>query len=153
MGTSPRILVVDDFSETASLLSYLLARIGGFETRAATDGFEAIRVAEEFRPEFVLLDIGMPNLNGFETAERIRTQSWTNRMTLIAMSACWDEEYDRRAQQAGFAGYLLKPMPVKAVVDLIQKFLRTNCDAPSRGRQPRVRSRRPLLDSHLKCFI
>lgn len=149
MGTVPRVLIVDDFSETALLLSHLLASMGGFETRTATDGFQAIGVAEEFRPQFVLLDIAMPSLNGFEAAKRIRAQPWGKDIMLIAMSASWDEEYDMRARKAGFKGYVLKPMPVKSVVDLIEKCLRGDCDVPSSGRQHRVRSRRPLLDRHL----
>src|SRR5512142_2883182 len=117
MSRTPRILIVDDFSEMAVLLSQLLNRFAGFETRAATDGFQAIRVAEESRPDFVFLDIGMPILNGFETAKRIRKEPWSKGMVLIAMSAHWDEQNQAWAEQAGFDGYLLKPMPVKALVD------------------------------------
>jgi CheY-like chemotaxis protein len=151
MVTTPRILVVDDFSETAKLLSLLLNRVGGFEAWPATDGFEGIRIAEECRPQFVFIDIGMPRLNGFETAKRIRKEPWAKGMQLIAMSARWDKDDDRMAQEAGFDGYVLKPTPVKAMVDLIEKFLHADCDAPSRTPRRR-RSHRPLLDSHLKCL-
>ena len=151
MARTPRILVVDDFSETAKLFSYLLNRIGGFETRAATDGFEGIRVAEEFRPQFVFIDIGMPGLNGFETAKRFRKEPWGKGMHLIAMSARWDEDDDRQAHQAGFDGYVLKPTPVKAMVDVVEKLSDGDCDVPSRGRRRRHRLRRPLIDSHLNC--
>jgi CheY-like chemotaxis protein len=149
MATTPRILIVDDFSETAALLGHLLSRLAGFETRTATDGFQAIRVAEEFRPEFVFLDIGMPNLNGFETAKRIRKQPWSKGVILIAMSAHWDEQDQRWAEKAGFDGYLLKPMPIKALVDLIEKF--SHADRPPSSRTRR-HLQRPLVDPHSKCL-
>ncbi len=127
MTTSPRIVIVDDFPDTAELLGNLLTRVGGYETRTATNGLEGIRIVEEFRPEFVLLDIGMPNLNGFDTAKRIRREAWGRAMALIAMSAQWNEEYGRWALEAGFDGYLLKPMLVMSIVDLIQKFSHSHC--------------------------
>ena len=151
MPTTPRILVVDDFSETAKLLGYLLNRIGGFDTRTATDGFEGIRIAEECRPQFVFIDIGMPGLNGFETAKRIREEAWGKGMQLIAMSACWDEEYHRRGQEAGFDGYVLKPMPVKALVDLIEELSHADRRPTSRRRQPR-RLQRTLVEPHSRCL-
>jgi DNA-binding response OmpR family regulator len=146
MATTPRILVVDDFSEIAKLLGYLLNSVGGFDTRTATDAFEGIRIAEEFRPQFVFLDIGMPGLNGFQMAKRIRKEPWGKRMQLIAMSARWDEDDDRQGQEAGFDGYVLKPAPVKAMVDLVEKFSHPDCVASSR-----TRLRRLLIDPHLNC--
>ncbi len=122
MARAPRILIVDDVLELTELLSLMLGSVGGYETRTATNGLEAIRIAEEFRPDFVLLDIGMPNVNGFETAKRIRSEAWGKDMLFIGMSGYLDSSYAGRAREAGFKEYLPKPMPLQSIMDVIQKF-------------------------------
>ncbi len=122
MARQPRILIVDDFPETAQLLARLVTGVGGYETLTATDSFEAIRIAEQFRPQFVFLDIGMPNLDGFETAEHMRKERWGKGIVLIAVSAVWDQQCQLRANEAGFDGYLLKPTSAQAILDLIREF-------------------------------
>jgi DNA-binding response OmpR family regulator len=121
MPRTPRILIVDDFPDIAETLGRLF-RFRGYEVRTATDGLQAIPIAEQFRPEFVLLDIGMPNLNGFETAKRIRSKDWSRGMTLIALSSHWSRGYQRRAREAGFDRYLFKPMPAKNIAAVIEKL-------------------------------
>lgn len=133
MRRIPRILVVDDVLEMAELLSIFLTRVGGYETRTANNGFEAIRIAEEFRPDVILLDIAMPNLDGFATAKRIRSKPWGKDTLFIAMSGYFDNKYERRAYEAGFMEYLPKPMQLKRIVDAIEQFSHTDRAATSRN--------------------
>src|SRR4026209_1537269 len=79
-----RILVVDDNHDSALSLAMMLS-IMGHETRTAHDGESAVETAESFLPEVVLLDIGLPKLNGYEVAQRIREQAWGASMFLIAV--------------------------------------------------------------------
>ncbi len=120
MPRVPRILIIDDFLDMTELLSLFLSRVGGYETRTANYCFEAIRVAEEFRPDIILLDIGMPNLNGFAITKRIRSEPWAKGITFIAMSGFIDEKFERRVYEAGFVEYLPKPIPLKSIVDAIE---------------------------------
>ena len=85
-----RILVVDDNHDSALSLAMMLS-IMGHETRTAHDGESAVETAESFLPEVVLLDIGLPKLNGYEVAQRIREQAWGASMFLIAVTG-WGQE-------------------------------------------------------------
>ncbi|MDZ4686859.1 MAG: PAS domain S-box protein [Planctomycetaceae bacterium] len=106
---SRRILVVDDNKDAAFTLSMLL-KITGNETILAHDGLEAVAAAERFRPDLVLLDIGLPKLNGYEVARRIRAEPWGQSMVLVA-STGWGQDEDRRkSQEAGFNHHLVKPI-------------------------------------------
>ncbi len=121
MPRVPRILVVDDVLDIAELLSVFLSRAGGYETLTANNGFEAVRIAEEFRPDVILLDIGMPNVDGFATAKRIRSKPWGKDMLFIGMSGHFDSKrYERRAYEAGFEQYLSKPVSLNSILDAIQ---------------------------------
>lgn len=104
-----RILVVDDNIDSAESLTLLL-EITGHDVRMANDGLEAVEVAAVFRPEVILLDIGLPRLNGYEAAREIRQQPWGKNMTLIALTG-WGQEEDRqRSKDAGFDGHMVKPV-------------------------------------------
>jgi len=104
-----RILVVDDEWDSAELLAELL-RLDGHEVHTAHDGVQAVEAAERLRPDVVLLDIGMPRLNGCEACRRIRKQPWGRDMTLIALTG-WEQERDRqRTKEAGFDHHLVKPV-------------------------------------------
>lgn len=120
MARTQRILIVDDSSDIGEMLARLF-RASGYETRIATDGFQALLIAKQFRPEFVLLDIGMPNFDGFETAKSIRSEAWSREMVLIAISGYCNQEYQRLAREAGFDRYLVKPTPMKDVLSLVEK--------------------------------
>jgi PAS domain S-box-containing protein len=113
-----RILVVDDNQDAALSLAMLL-EMSGHEVRTAFDGLEAIEVAAEVRPEIVLMDLGMPKLNGYEAASRIRRQPWGGRMTLIALTGWGQEEDRRRSTEAGFDGHLVKPVDCIALMKLL----------------------------------
>jgi signal transduction histidine kinase/DNA-binding response OmpR family regulator len=104
-----RILIVDDNLDGADSLSMML-RIMGNDTRTAYDGLEAVAVAAAFRPDVVLLDIGLPKLNGYDTCRRIREQPWGRGMVLIAVTGWGHEEDVRRSHEAGFDRHMVKPV-------------------------------------------
>jgi CheY-like chemotaxis protein len=113
-----RILVVDDNTDSAMTLDMLL-KLSGHETRIAHDGLEAVAAAGEFRPEVVFLDIGLPKLNGFEAARRIRGQSWGKEMVLVALTGWGKEEDRRKSKDAGFDAHMVKPVDYSALVQLL----------------------------------
>ena len=117
-AASRRILVVDDHRASADGLGKLL-RIKGHDVRTAHDGLAAVEVADEFRPDVVLLDIGLPKMNGYEVAQRIRQQPWGQGMVLIAVTG-WGQEADRRhSQEAEFDHHLVKPVDPSALLLLL----------------------------------
>jgi signal transduction histidine kinase/CheY-like chemotaxis protein len=117
-----RILVADDNYDAAQSLALMLG-MEGHEVRTASDGLEALRIAEEFRPQLVLLDIGMPKLDGYETARRLRQRPWSESTRLFALTG-WGQEEDReRARQAGFDRHLVKPVDPDALSQLLNETL------------------------------
>jgi PAS domain S-box-containing protein len=118
LAVSRRVLIADDNHDAAVSLSMLLQSMG-HETRVVHDGIEALEVADLFRPDVVLLDIGMPRLDGYETARRIASRPWAA-ATQIAAVTGWGQEADRqRAKEAGFHRHLVKPVDLDALRDLI----------------------------------
>jgi CheY-like chemotaxis protein len=113
-----RILFVDDNRDTATSMAILL-QMYGHEVRTAFDGLEALQVAATFRPDVVLLDIGLPKMNGYEAAHRIREQPWGKHMALIALTGWGQEEDKRRALEAGFDHHLTKPVQAVALEKLL----------------------------------
>jgi CheY-like chemotaxis protein len=112
-----RVLVVDDNVDAAESLAILL-KMSGHETSLAYDGESAIETAEAFRPDVVLLDIGLPRLSGHDVARRIREQPWGRKMVLVALTG-WGQDKDRReSREAGFDHHLVKPVEVAALRDL-----------------------------------
>src|SRR5215470_2911210 len=115
---SLRMLIVDDNRDAADSLAMLL-RTTGNEIRTAYDGLEALQVASEFRPEVVLLDIGLPKIDGHEVAQRIRREPWGARVCLIAVTG-WSDESDRaRSRAAGFDHHLVKPLDTAHLAQLL----------------------------------
>ena len=86
-----RILVVDDNADSALSLAMMLSMMG-HDTRTAHDGEAAVTTAEAFRPQVILLDIGLPKLNGYEVAQRIRQQEWGTSMFLVAVTGWGQDE-------------------------------------------------------------
>ena len=118
-----RILVVDDNHDSALSLAMMLS-IMGHETRTAHDGESAVETAESFLPEVVLLDIGLPKLNGYEVAQRIREQSWGASMFLIAVTG-WGQEEDRqRSSEVGLNVHMVKPVEPAALEKLLAELPR-----------------------------
>ncbi|MGQ0764727.1 MAG: ATP-binding protein [Gemmatimonadota bacterium] len=104
-----RILVVDDNRDGAESLAMLL-ELSGHETRLAFDGEEALTAAADYRPEVILLDLGLPRVNGFDVCRRLRAEPWGKEMTIVALTG-WGQDGDRRnSREAGFDGHLVKPV-------------------------------------------
>lgn len=103
-----RILVVDDNHAAATMLNLVIKMLGN-DVRIAHDGVQAIKVAEEFLPDLVLMDLGMPNMNGYEAARYIREQPWGLRMILVALTGWGQDDDKKRTKDAGFDYHLTKP--------------------------------------------
>ncbi len=113
-----RILVVDDNRDAAMSLAMMLKLMGN-DVKTANDGLEALDVAAVYRPDLILLDIGMPRLNGYETAKQIREQAWGKRIRLVALTG-WGQDNDRRKSQgAGFDSHMVKPIDPAALKKLL----------------------------------
>ncbi len=104
-----RILVVDDNRDSAESLALLLS-LGGHSVRTANDGLAALEAARSFRPRVVLMDLGMPRLNGYEAARAIRAEEWGRDVMLVALTGWGQEEDKRRTAEAGFNAHLTKPV-------------------------------------------
>lgn len=113
-----RVLIVDDNKDSAESLALLLDAVGNL-TDTAHDGLEAVAAAERFRPDVVFLDIGLPKLNGFDAASRIREQPWGRSMVLVALTGWGQEEYRRRGRDAGFDIHLVKPVDPNTLMKLL----------------------------------
>ena len=113
-----RILVVDDNENAAHVLGMLLKALGN-DVQTAFDGITAIELAERFRPDLILLDIGLPKMNGYETARDIRQQPWGQDIVLAALTGWGQEDDKRRAHEAGFDYHFVKPLDP----GILQKFL------------------------------
>jgi PAS domain S-box-containing protein len=113
-----RVLVVDDNESAAGVLSLLLKSLGN-DVRTASDGWQALELAASFRPDIVLLDLGMPGLNGYETASRIRAEPWGKGMTRVALTGWGQEEDKRRTRAAGFDHHFVKPIEPEALQNLL----------------------------------
>lgn len=117
-AASLRVLVVDDDRDSAVSLSMLL-QIMRHEVHTAHDGPQAVELAEEYRPDVVLLDIGLPGMNGYEVARKIRQAPWGRQMVLIALTG-WGQEEDRQhSKEAGFDYHLVKPVEGPALTRLL----------------------------------
>lgn len=127
-----RVLVVDDNVDAADTLAMLL-HLSGHVTRSAHDGVQALVAAEELWPDVVVLDIGLPLLNGLEVARRLRQQPAGQRMLLVALTG-WEDGADRLASKAaGFDAHLVKPCDHEQLLQLLPVLLarRTaNANAP-----------------------
>jgi signal transduction histidine kinase/CheY-like chemotaxis protein len=123
-----RVLVVDDNHDSAQTLAMVLD-VMGHETCVANDGLEAVRIAGTFRPDIVLLDIGMPRLNGYEACRQIRAQPWATDVTMVAVTGWGHDDDRRRSRQAGFDLHLVKPLEPLEVERVIRGF------EPGRRRQ------------------
>jgi CheY-like chemotaxis protein len=123
-GKTRRVLVVDDNHDSATSLATLL-RMGGNEAHLAHDGEEAVSAAETLRPEVVLLDIGLPKINGYDVCRRIRSAPWGKDVLLVAVTG-WGQREDRRqAREAGFDHHMVKPVDYTALSELLTRVDRS----------------------------
>ena len=117
-GAPIRILVVDDNQDSADSLGMLLKLLGN-DVRVVHDGLAAVEVASDFKPRVVLLDIGLPTLNGYEAAQKIRQQAAGSQAVIIAVTG-WGQDIDRqRSKQAGFDHHLVKPVDPDVLTRLL----------------------------------
>lgn len=120
-GATGRILIVDDNLDSAKSLFEVL-KLAGSETFVANDGEEAVKAAEQLRPDAILLDIGLPKLNGFDACRRIREHSWAESILIIALTG-WGQEDDRRkSAEAGFDVHMVKPVNVAELLNLLARL-------------------------------
>jgi two-component system, chemotaxis family, CheB/CheR fusion protein len=120
-GEPLRVLVVDDNVDSAEGLAMLLNLSGNHDARIAHDGVSALSIAAEFRPDVVVLDIGLPGMDGYEVARRLRGRRETARVLLIALTGYGSPEDAQRIQAAGFDHHLVKPAPSERLLALINQ--------------------------------
>ena len=127
-----RVLVVDDNADAAEGVAAVL-RMCGHEVVTAEDGVAALQLAESFGPDVALLDLGMPRLNGYETARRIREQPSGRHMALVALTG-WGQPRDRDStRQAGFDAHLIKPIASEELLETLSRLGRRRARGESKG--------------------
>lgn len=122
--TGRRVLVVDDNRDSTETLSMLLG-VKGHTTRVAADGEEAIKAAEEFRPEIVLLDLSLPKLDGYEVARELRQRPYGASMLLVAVTGWSGNDVRAKAAEAGFDFHLLKPFDWEHLDKILEMLPKT----------------------------
>ena len=113
-----RVLVADDNREIVDTMAMVL-RLNGHEVVTACDGLEAVATAERCRPEVVLLDIGMPQLDGYDACRRIRERPWARNISIIALTGWGRDEDRRKVSKAGFDAHLVKPVDLNTLLNLV----------------------------------
>jgi CheY-like chemotaxis protein len=117
---SARVLVVDDNRDVAMTLAALLKH-QGHAVQLAHDGPAALAMAAECRPDLVLVDIGLPGMDGYEVARKLRTLKGLDRAMLAALTGFGHEEHRRRSEEAGFDCHLVKPLKAEELLALLAK--------------------------------
>jgi len=125
-----RILIVDDNRDAADSLSEMLKMMGN-DTRTAYDGQQGVDLAGEYRPDVILLDIGLPKLDGYEACRRIREQPKGNGVVLIAVTGWGQDEDRRRSHEAGFDHHMVKPVDPQALLSMIAVLNVGHADQPT----------------------
>jgi CheY-like chemotaxis protein len=111
-------LVVDDNQDSAASMALILRTLGE-EVQVAYDGLEAVQIAREYQPGLILLDIGLPKLNGYEAGRQIRRLPGGDEIVLVAVTG-WGQQNDRaRSKEAGFDHHLVKPLEMATVRALV----------------------------------
>lgn len=119
-----KVLVADDSQDGADSLAFLL-RAAGHDVHTAYEGRVAIDMAEQLRPDVVLLDIGMPEVSGYDVARAIRREAWGRTMRLIALTGWGQAEHRRRSLEVGFDEHLVKPVELDVLEDVLQMSIPT----------------------------
>lgn len=121
---SHRVLLVDDNPDSSEPLSLLL-QTKGYQTRVAIDGAEAIALADDFRPDCVLLDLGLPRMDGYEVARRLRQRPYGGEMVLVALTGWAGQDVRNKAAEAGFDYHLVKPVDWDELDKIVQSLSRS----------------------------
>jgi PAS domain S-box-containing protein len=130
-----RVLVVDDNTDAADSLATML-RLMGNEVRTASDALQGMRIAEAFRPDLILLDIGMPRLNGYEACRHIRQKPWGKDPVIVALTGWGQDEDRRRSHEAGFDRHLVKPIEPAALEKLLAEWRGVRVGGEGSNRTP-----------------
>lgn len=117
-----RILVIDDNADAGFTLGMLL-NLKGYEAHTRTSGRSGLEAAERLQPGAILLDIGMPELDGYATCGLLREQTWGQAMVIIALTGYGQEEDRQRTREAGFDGHLVKPVDLGALLTMLTDLL------------------------------
>lgn len=115
IGGDRRVLIVDDNGDAAESLCTLIKTLGDTDVHTAANGKEALQRAAELHPEIILLDLLMPDMDGFEVARRIRREPWGKGVTIVALTGWGLDEHRRRSKEAGFDAHLTKPVDMAAL--------------------------------------
>ncbi|WP_198175036.1 PAS domain S-box protein [Spirosoma arboris] len=126
-ASAPQLLLIDDNADAAFTLSMLL-KLKGYQVHTCLNGRQGIQAAEELRPRVILCDIGMPELDGYQTCQLIRQQVWGKDMILIALTGYGQDEDKQLAKEAGFDAHLAKPVDLAVLIKLLNELLQTNRD-------------------------
>jgi CheY-like chemotaxis protein len=119
--TAYRVLIVDDYADAAISMAALL-KVDGQDVRVAHDGPAALEMARDFKPRIVLLDIGLPGMNGFEVARALRAEPATRDCLLVAVSGYGQAEDQRQSQEAGFDRHLVKPVDLMVLQEIFDNL-------------------------------
>ena len=115
---SRRVLIVDDNIDAAEIMAVLLESLG-HKVQTAHDGITGFEAARTFRPDVVLLDVGLPHMNGYEVARCLRRQPETAKVFLVALTGYGQEEDRRRSKEAGFDVHVLKPLGMDVLKSIL----------------------------------
>lgn len=114
-----RVLIVDDEEDFSEIVQDFLSIKGGFEVKTAKSGFEAGLIVARFRPDLIILDIRMPDMDGFAVANMLRSDPETRSVPIIACTAYNDRETDGRVEAMGFADYIQKPLKLDQLLEMV----------------------------------
>lgn len=120
-----RVLLVDDSPDSSEPLSLLL-QSKGFDTRISTDGEQAIELADEFLPDCVVLDLGLPGIDGYEVARLLRARPYGRDVVLVALTGWGGREVRTRAADAGFDYHLVKPVNWEELERIVDSVARSS---------------------------
>ncbi|HEX6707265.1 MAG TPA: response regulator [Albitalea sp.] len=121
MSTSRRVLLIDDNLDAAESLAQLLA-LSGHDARTAGDGARALRLAEDFRPEIVFCDLGLPGMSGYEVARHLRAMPFGRDMVLAALTGYGQPGDREKTAQAGFDAHLVKPVDPAVIESFLDDY-------------------------------
>ena len=122
-----RVVIVEDNQETADSLQLLLGLLG-YEVRVAYTGPEGVRLAQDWPPDIVLCDIGLPGLDGYGVATALSQHPATAQARLIAVTAYGSDEARRRCREAGFGWHFVKPVDPRVLLDLLADLPRSRAE-------------------------
>ena len=129
-GAAPhRLLIIDDNADAALSLRMLLS-LNGYEAHSRTSGRAGLEAAEQLQPAAILLDIGMPEMDGYETCRLIRQQAWGGAVVVVALSGYGQQEDRQRTQEVGFDGHLVKPVELERLTELLTSLLKKGPSTP-----------------------